>query len=175
MSCCISPNWEVKQHGQGSGNGKKARMLGKSDTASIPSQKQDTKHRVFVLLSSRRQRSSSTATPGSSRSVAGVCGVMAFPVSRSLPVSRFHARSHTSMVGLIPSRRGMQMGGGRLSVSEDTKDEQRNCQISRLPTSHTLFATGGVHTVLNSPKAQQHQSPGAADRPLLPLLSFKQR
>lgn len=147
----------------------KARMLGKSDTASIPSQKQDTKHRLFVLLCSRQKRSSSsfTATPGSSRSVAGVwcqrCGVMAFPVSRALPVSLFHAHSHTNMVGLTPSRRGEQTGGGGLSVSEDTNDEQRNCQISRLSTSHTLFATGGVNTVLNSPKPQQHQSHRAAE------------
>lgn len=28
-------------------------------------------------------------------------------------------------------------------MSEDTNYEQRNCQISRLSTSHTLFATGG--------------------------------
>lgn len=148
MSCCISPNWEGKQRGQVSGNGKKARMLGGSDTASIPSQKQDTKHRVFVFLSSKQKRSSSfTAIPetsplteGNSRSTAGVwcqrCGLMACPVSLSFMwLHKCEDRHHPGG--------GEQTWGDRLSVSEDTNYEQRNCQISRLSTSHTLFATGG--------------------------------
>lgn len=178
MSCCVSPNWEAKQRGQGCGNGTKARMLGESDTASIPGQKQDTKHGVFVfpftasgstllLLLQRCQK------PALSQKEAAAawqeCGVRGEWVhgfsclSLSLPASLFHMHSHTSMLGLTPSRRGEQTGRDRLSASEDSNDEQRNCQISRLSTAPTLFATGGVNTVLNSPKPQQHKSHGAAE------------
>lgn len=110
---------------------------------------------------------------------------MACPVSLSLSLSLalsfFHAHTHTSVLGLTPSgeRGGEQTGGGwgedRLSVSEDTNDEQRNRQISRLSSSHTLAAAEGVNTVLKSPEPRQQEPHGAAEHLFFPSFQFKQR
>lgn len=104
MSCCNGPNWEVEQRGERSGNGKKARMLGESDTEHPQSKAGHKTQGVYFPLRQAGALFFFYSVPESSRLIGGsshriaeswwqTCGLMLSP---SLSLTHTYTRQNVS-------------------------------------------------------------------------------